>query len=276
MPIFILVVLVFVGLTAPWIAPYDPIEQSLRGRNAPPTWWDSGFYEENPGLDKQFFFGADHVGRDVLSRVIHGAQISLMVAAISLSTGIVLGTAFGIAAGWYGGIIDEIMMRIVDVWLALPFLLLALIITMLLGQSFWTLMGLLALLAWSAGVRNIRAEVLSLKERDYVALARISGASTMRMVMRHIVPGVVNTVVVLATLRVGQLILAEAALSFLGAGIPAPTPSWGLIINEGREYLDVAWWIAFFPGLAIFLLVMALNFLGDWLRDRMDPRLRQF
>jgi peptide/nickel transport system permease protein len=167
-------------------------------------------------------------------------------------------------------------MRLEDVWLSLPFLLIALVAAVVIGKSFGVVMGLLALLAWSAFVRNVRAEVLSLKTRDYVALARVAGAPTTRIIIRHILPGVVNTIIVIATLRVGQLILAEASLSFLGAGIPAPTPAWGLMVAEGRDYLGTGqWWISFFPGMAIFLVVMSLNFLGDWMRDRLDPRLRQ-
>jgi peptide/nickel transport system permease protein len=157
----------------------------------------------------------------------------------------------------------------------MPFILVALVVVIVVGQSFPVLLGLLALLAWTPFARNVRAEVLSLKTRDYVAQARIAGASTARILLVHILPGVFNTVMVIATLRVGQLILAEATLSFLGAGIPPPHPSWGGMISDGRSYLNDAWWIAFFPGMCIFLVVMALNFLGDWMRDRFDPRLRQ-
>ena len=166
-------------------------------------------------------------------------------------------------------------MRIVDIWAAVPFLIFALVIVIVFGASIPTLMGLLVLLAWSSFVRNIRAEVLSLKERDYVALAKVAGASPVRIMVRHILPGVANTAIVIATLRLGSLILAAAALSFLGAGIPEPTPSWGGMVAQGRDFLATAWWISFFPGISIFLLVMSLNFLGDWLRDRLDPRLRQ-
>jgi peptide/nickel transport system permease protein len=151
----------------------------------------------------------------------------------------------------------------------------ALVIVIVFGNSVGTMMGVLALVAWSPFVRNIRAEVLSLKTRDYVSLAKVAGASTPRLIIKHILPGVLNTIIVIATLRVGQLILTEATLSFLGAGIPKPTPAWGLMVAEGREYLRSAWWISFFPGVAIFLVVMSLNFLGDWMRDRFDPTLRQ-
>ena len=175
----------------------------------------------------------------------------------------------------YGVFADEILARIVDIWLALPFLLVALVVVIVFGQSVPTMMLVLAMVSWSTFVRNVRAEVLTLKTRDYVELARVSGASTPRILIRHIIPGVVNTVFVIATLNVGGLILTEATLSFLGAGIPSPTPAWGLMVAEGRDYLRTHWWIPVVPGTAIALVVMSLNFLGDWLRDRFDPRLRQ-
>lgn len=268
LPVVVLVVLVFTGIFAPLIAPQDPLDQILSLRNNPPA-WDA---EEGTNLR---LLGADHVGRDVLSRVIYGARISLLVVSISLTTGLFLGTTLGLIAGYAGGIVDELIMRLVDVWLALPFVLLALVAVVVLGASLALVIGLLALFTWPAFVRYIRAEVLSLKERDYVALAKVSGASTTRIILRHILPGVLNTIIVITTLRVGQLILTEATLSFIGAGIPAPTPAWGLLVSEGRSYVTIAWWSTLFPGLAIFMVVMSLNFLGDWMRDRFDPRLRQ-
>ena len=170
---------------------------------------------------------------------------------------------------------DEIINRLVDIWYALPFLLVALVVVIVLGQKLWVMMVVLALTAWSQFVRNVRAEVLSLRTRDYVALARIAGASPFYIMYRHILPGVINTIVVIATLSVGGLILTEATLTFLGAGLPSNIPAWGLMVGEGQNDLREAWWISFWPGLAIFLTVMSLNFTGDWLRDRLDPRLRQ-
>lgn len=266
-PSIVLLALIVAGAFAPWVAPHDPLDNELRARNAPPAWYAKG--------SAKYLLGADPIGRDILSRIIYGARVSLLVAAISVTSGMVIGTAVGLIAGYAGGWIDELSMRIVDVWLGLPFILVALVVVVVLGQNFAVLMGLLALLAWTPFVRNVRGEVLSLKTRDYVALARISGASTARILVRHILPGVINTVIVIATLRVGQLILAEATLSFLGAGIPPPTPSWGGMVADGREYLSKAWWVSFFPGFAIFLIVMSMNFIGDWFRDRFDPRLRQ-
>ena len=268
LPIVVLVALVVTGLFAPLIAPNDPLDQDLKLRNNPPVW------DAAEGTASRLL-GADHVGRDVLSRVIHGARISLMVVSVSLSTGLFIGTTLGLIAGYAGGLVDEIIMRLVDVWLALPFVLLALVAVVVLGASLGLVIALLALFTWASFVRYVRAEVLSLKERDYVALAKVSGASTTRIILRHILPGVMNTIIVITTLRVGQLILTEATLSFIGAGIPAPTPAWGLMVSEGRSYVTLAWWSSLFPGLAIFMVVMSLNFLGDWMRDRLDPRLRQ-
>lgn len=273
-PILILSIMVFIAVFAPLISPMGPKEINLRGRAAPPI-WEKEWYDANPKNEITYLLGADHVGRDVLTRMFYGARISLAVAVISLTAGVVIGSAIGLVSGYYGGFIDEFSMRAVDVWNALPFLLIAILAAVTFGQEVWIVMVLLALVAWAGNVRNVRAEVLTLKTRDYVALAKIAGASDFRILMRHIFPGVVNTIVVLATLRVGGLILAEASLSFLGAGIPAQTPTWGNMISEGREWLSTAWWIAMFPGIAILLVVMSVNFFGDWLRDRWDPRLRQ-
>ena len=275
LPLIVLVLLVAAGLFAPQLAPNDPLKQRLPLRNAPPFWYTEYWAEQDEFESGSRLLGADHVGRDVLSRIIHGARISLQVLAVSLSTGVVIGTSLGLIAGYLGGFADELIMRMVDVWLALPFVLIALVAVIVLGASLWLVMGLLALFTWASFVRYVRGEVLSLKERDYVALAKVAGASNTRIILRHILPGVLNTVIVITTLRVGQLILTEATLSFIGAGIPAPTPAWGVIVSEGRSYVTTAWWSTFFPGLAIFLVVMSLNFLGDWMRDRFDPRLRQ-
>lgn len=275
LPILVLVIFLFVSVFSPLLQPRDPIKQNLRGRNAPPSWHDPDWYAERPNLEDRFFLGADHVGRDILSRLIQGSRISMMVVAIGLLTGLVAGTALGLVGGYFGGIWDEVIMRAVDIWAAVPFLLLAITVAVVLGASFTVMISLLALLTWSGFVRNIRAEVLTIKELDYVKIALVAGASTPRILIRHIFPGVMNTMIVIGTLNVGGLILAEATLSFLGAGIPGPRSTWGLMINEGRSYLSDAWWITVFPGIAIFLVVMAMNFMGDWLRDYFDPSLRQ-
>ncbi len=266
-PIFILAVLLICAVFAPIIAPHDPIKQNLRTRLAPPVWDEDG--------SATHMLGADHVGRDILSRIVHGARISVTVVVIGLTAGTLFGSAIGIISGYYGGLLDEIITLVVVVWIGVPFLMVALIVVSITGPSFGVVMTLLILNAWTGFVRNVRAEVLSLKERDYVALARVAGASTPRIIFKHILPGVANTIVVLATLGSGTFILTEATLSFLGAGIPPPTPAWGVMVAEGNDYLVDAWWMPVFPGLAILLVVTSLNFLGDWLRDRWDPRLRQ-
>ena len=189
--------------------------------------------------------------------------------------GTIIGTSLGLMAGYYGGAIDEIIMRVVDFTLALPFILVALVVVATFGQSTEVIILLLILLSWNSFARQVRGETLRLKTMDYVSLAKVAGASDFRIMYRHILPGVMSTILVLASLRVGQLILTESILSFLGAGIPPPTPAWGLMIAEGRDYLGSAWWIAFFPGMAIFAAVLAFNFIGDWLRDWLDPMLRQ-
>ncbi len=281
-PSVILATLIFTGVFADQIAPKDPIKQSLHFRNSPPRFLDGDFYEaklaSNPTLDipsNHYLLGGDHVGRDVFSRIIHGARISLVVTSVALFSGLILGVTIGVVAGYYGGIVDEVLMRMVDVWYSVPFLLLAMVAVIIFGASLNLIIVLLILLAWSGYVRNLRGEVLSLKHRDYIASARVAGASTLRIIIRHLLPGLINTIFVIASLRVGQLILAEASLSFLGAGIPGPTPAWGVLIADGRDYVEAAWWQTVFPGLALFLVVLAFNFLGDWVRDRLDPRLRQ-
>ena len=265
--------LLFIAIFAPLIAPYDPVKQHLRDTLAHPV-WDQEWYEANPKVQTHIL-GADRYGRDVLSRVMYGARISLLLAFISLISGMILGVWAGMIAGYYGGLIDEPIARFVDIWHSIPFLLLALVVSVTIGQGIVVMIALLIALTWVGTVRNIRADVYTLKARDYVALARIAGASDFRILLRHVLPGVLNLLLVMASARVGALILTEASLSFLGVGIPSHIPTWGIMINDGRETLSVAWWASVFPGLGIFLTVMSLNFLGDWVRDRTDPRLRQ-
>lgn len=260
--------LVVLAVFAPVIAPHDPIRDAdfTRVRN-PPIWLEGGAPE--------FWLGTDQVGRDLWSRLLYGGRASLMVVAVGMTSGMIIGTALGLAAGFIGGIVDEIIMRLVDAWIALPFIMLALVIKIVLGTSFTIMFLILVLISWVGFVRPVRGEVLSLRERDYVYAARVAGASGFRIAFRHILPGVSSTVIVLATLGAGGLVLAEATLSYLGVGIPQPTPTWGNMVSDGRDYLDTAWWISTMPGIAIFLLVLSLNFTGDWLRDRWDPKLRQ-
>ena len=266
-PMFFLALFVITGVFAPLIAPHDPERGGLRDRNLPPAWEQGG--------NSEFLLGTDHLGRDMLSRVIFGARISLAVAGVTLGVGMVIGVASGLIAGWYGGWLDEFLMRIVDIKLAIPTILLALVLVLALGQSFLIIVAILAIAVWPRFARNVRGEVLQLKTMDFVALAKVAGASTPRILFIHIFPGVINTLIVLATLEVGIVILLESTLSFLGAGVPPPTPAWGSMVSDGRDRLAVAWWISTMPGLAIMLVVLSMNLFGDWLRDRLDPRLRQ-
>ena len=264
--IIILGILVFMGVFAPIIAPYGASDMVLENRHVPPVFFGGSW---------DHILGTDPLGRDILSRLIYGARISLFVSAVALISGGVIGTVIGLVSGYAGGTTDEILMRIVDIKYSLPLILIALALALILGPSLELLLGLLAFLIWGGFARQVRGEVLLLKELDYVAMAKVSGAATFRILYRHIFPGVLNTVVVVATLQVGSVILAEASLSFLGAGVPPPTPTWGAMVSAGRLYLDIAWWDALIPGVAILLTVLAFTLLGDWLRDRVDPRLRQ-
>ena len=275
LPLVILSILIFIGIFAPVLAPHDERAGGIRDRHLPPAWavLDDGFSVKVG--DMNHVLGTDHAGRDVMSRLFFGARISLVVAGIALTSGFLIGTSMGITSGFAGGWWDEVVTRIVDIFAALPFLMMALVATMMFGQSLKLLLVLMALLAWVPFVRVTRAQTLVIKTEPYVDLARVAGCSTPRILIRHILPGVLSTAVVIATLSVGSLILAEAALSFLGAGVPSPTPTWGAMVQEGRNYLTTAWWPTVFPGVAIFMTVMSLNFTGDWLRDRLDPRLRQ-
>ena len=264
--IVILTALVSAAIFAPLLANQDPEKGDLTFRNLPPAW------EAEGSLDH--LLGTDQLGRDIWSRLVFGARISLIIAAIVLSTGAVGGTVLGLVSGYAGGWVDEVLMRFVDLSFALPFILVALVVVIVVGQSFTIIVVLLVVFSWGSFARQTRGETLLLKESDYVAMSRIAGASSVHLMYKHILPGLTNTIVVLATLRVGQLILAEAVLSFLGVGIPPPTPAWGAMVADGRDYIRIAWWIMIFPGIAIFLTVVGFNFLGDWLRDRWDPRLR--
>ncbi len=299
-PIVILLAVSFIAFTADWISPADPNFQRLDFNLLEPTWGQP--HEANdlaPNKDdfdmttdagqigytlaakkgfsrSDYILGSDGLGRDIVSRIIHGARVSLKVTGYALLSGVIIGTAMGILGGYYGGWIDEVLMRFVDIWNALPFLLIAIMVGATIGATETTVIIIIAMIAWPPFVRQVRADVLTIRSLDYISAARIMGASNLRLMMRHVLPGTVSTVLVIATLRVGGLILTESTLSFLGVGIPDPTPTWGKMVDEGYQYLiNGVWWSSFFPGVSIFLLVMAMNFFGDWLRDRLDPKLRQ-
>ena len=266
-PIFIILTLTVMAIFANVISPRDPLDSELKHVNQPPFWVEGGTTE--------YLLGADYIGRDLLSRVIHGSRISLEVAGIVLTAGGITGTALGIFAGYAGGFWDELIMRFVDLTYAVPFLLVAMVVAVVFGSSLGLVLILLSLFSWPGFARQTRGLTLQLKNSDYVASARIAGASPVRIAYRHILPGLLNIIVVLATLQVGGLILTESTLSFLGIGIPAPNPAWGSMVADGREYIASSWWVSVIPGMAIFMTVFAFNFLGDWLRDYFDPRLRQ-
>lgn len=266
-PIVIIAVMVSMALFAPLLAPYSPIDQTLRDKLIPPFWVDGG--------SLQYILGTDAFGRDILSRLIYGARVSLMVAALALTAGGGVGLVIGIVAGYFGGTVDNILMRLVDAAFTFPAILFALLLAVTMGQGFGTLVLAISLLLWASFARVLRGEVLALKQRDFVALAKVRGCSSARIMLTHILPNVLNTFMVLVTLNIGVVIIAEASLSFLGAGIPPPTPTWGLMVSDGRGRIAEAWWVSLIPGIAITLLVLSVNVFGDWLRDRLDPRLRQ-
>jgi len=268
LPVFILmIVLVIPAIFAELIAPYDPVANSLRDRLLPPFWMDGGSLDHVLGTDK--------VGRDILSRLIYGSRVSVVIASISIVVGGLIGTSLGIIGGYFGGWVDSLIMRAVDISLSIPIILLGLVLVAALGPSRSTVIIVVVILLWSRYARLARGETLAVRTQDYIARARVSGASHTRIMIHHIFPNIFNSIVVLATLQVGFVIILEATLSFLGAGIPRPIPAWGLMVADGRALVVAAWWLAFFPGLAIMLVVLSMNLLGDWLRDKFDPKQRQ-
>jgi len=269
LPLFSLGVIgafVVVALLAPLLGLSNPQEQSLRKRFRPPV-WERGTWEHP--------LGTDRLGRDMLSRIIWGARVSLAAGVVTVLLASAFGTAVGLVAGYYGGRVDIALMRFTDATMSFPVILLALILAVTVGPSFTNVVVAIAVILWARYARVIRAQVLTLMQLDFIAQSRIAGAGGWRIITRHLFPNTLNTLVVLVTLQIGYVIIVEASLSFLGAGIPPPTPAWGSMISEGREYVTSAWWASFFPGLAILLVVLAFNLIGDWLRDTLDPKLRQ-
>lgn len=266
LPLAIIVLSVIAALFAPALAPHDPISGDLAVRQQPPLF---------AGGSSEFPLGTDRQGRDILTRVIFGSRVSLSVAAMSILWGGVIGSLLGLLAGLWGGWIDSTVMILVDVTMAFPSILIALVLAAALGPSFWITVGVISFIVWARYARLVRGEVLSVKQRDFVSLARIGGNSGIRIAIKHIFPNVFASIMVLSTLQVGWAIVTEGFLSFLGAGIPPPTPSWGGMVAGGRNFMQTSWWISVMPGIAIMVVVLGFNVFGDWLRDALDPRLRQ-
>jgi peptide/nickel transport system permease protein len=255
------------ALLAPWLAPADPLTGSLEERLAPPAWSEGG--------SLRHLLGADDLGRDILSRLIYGARVSLAVSVLAILGAGVVGSTIGMVAGYFGGWTERIAMRVVDLALSFPVIMLALLFAALFGPSLVNIILVLGLVLWSPFARMARGETLRIKTLDYVDLARTAGASHLAILVRHILPNISGALIVLATLQVGTVIVLEASLSFLGVGVPPPTPSWGSMVSDGRNFIASAWWVSFIPGLAVLAVVMAANMLGDALADHLNPDRRR-
>ena len=266
-PLVIVVLLVLCGLLAPLLAPHSPVEGSLGERLVPPLGME-GSKANHP-------LGTDRLGRDTLSRLLYGARISLSVSVVGIALTGALGSLIGLLAGFFGGWVDTVLMRIVDISLSLPGILIAVLLSVVFEPSFTNVIIVVVFLLWPSYARLVRGETLGLKQQEFVSLARVAGCSDLTIMFRHIVPNLLPSILVLATLHVGYVIVLEAALSFLGVGIPPPTPSWGVMVADGRGLIEQAWWVSILPGVAILVTVLSLNILGDWVRDRLDPKLRQ-
>jgi peptide/nickel transport system permease protein len=265
----IVTLFVIAGICAPLIEPRDPLAQDITLRLKPP-----GFVD--PRTATHYWLGTDGLGRDILSRLIEGARVSLLVGVLGALISAALGTGVGLTAGYLGGWYDSVVMRLVDVWQAVPYAILAIAVAVIVGPSLPTLILVLGVTTWVNYARVVRGETLTQRQGEIVVAARVIGASPTRIVTRHVLPQVSASIIVLSSLLVASMILFEASLSFLGLGVQPPTPSWGNMVLDGVEPIRAAWWVAFWPGLTILVVVMAINLLGDWLRDRLDPRQREF
>jgi peptide/nickel transport system permease protein len=263
----VIVLLVCAAILAPWIALYDPLVGILQDRLAPPAWQEGGSWAH--------LLGTDVLGRDIFSRLLYGARVSLAVCALAILVAGIIGSTLGIVAGYLGGWVEAVIMRIVDLAISLPVILIALLFGVLFGPSFSNIVIIISLLLWSQFARMARGETLKVKAQDYVDLARTAGCSPLSIMWNHILPNVGSSLIVLATLQVGTVIIMEASLSFLGVGMPPPWPAWGSMIADGRSYVVSAWWLCIFPGLAVMFTVLAMNLLGDELTDTLNPALRR-
>ncbi len=263
----VIIAFVACAIFAPLIAPHAPDSGSLGTRLIPPVWEHGGSTE--------YLLGTDRLGRDILSRLIYGARISMLISVGAILITGTIGSVVGVVAGYFGGWIDAVFMRMADVSLSLPSILIAILLASLYGPSFTNVVVVVILSLWPSYARIIRGETLSLRSRDYVVLARVAGVPTLRLMARHLLPNLLPSLLVISTLQVGIVILLEASLSFLGAGIPSPTSSWGVMVSDGQSVIELAWWASVLPGLVIAVTVLSLNLGGDWLRDRLDPSLRE-
>ena len=264
----ILLMIVLAAIFAPFVAPHDPLQQSLRARLDPPFWVEGGSTE--------YLLGTDRLGRDILSRIIYGARTSLAIGLVALLIGSFLGTLVGLISGYFGGSLDEVLMTVVDIQLAFPFVLLAIALVAVLGTSLGVIIVVVGLSGWVTYARIARARVLTLKEIGFIEAIQSVGATQARIIFQHILPNTFSSLIVLATLELSRLIILEATLSFLGLGVQPPTPSWGGMIGDGREYLGSSegWWISIMPGMVLFVTALGISRLGDWVRDRLDPTMR--
>lgn len=264
--LIMLLMIVSISLVAPYIAPHDPAKAAIPQKLLPPAWEEGGSWE--------YILGTDGLGRDIWSRIIYGSRVSLIVGFCSVAISGLIGIALGLLAGYYGSWVDAIIMRVTDAFVSIPTILFMMLFMLVLGNGLGTLIFVIGITGWVNYTRLVRSEVLSVRERDYVRAARVSGAKALRIMGVHILPNIMSSFIVIATLSVGRVIISEAALSFLGLGIQPPAVSWGGMLSDGRQYLATSWWVATFPGLAITLTVLAIIFVGDWLRDWLDPKLK--
>ena len=266
-PVVVLSVFVFCGVFAGFLSPHNPNKNRLMQSLTPPFFQEKG--------NSKYLMGTDQMGRDILSRLLHGATISLEVGFVVVFVAGGAGTALALLAGYIGGWVSVFIMRLTDIMLALPYLLVAIVMAAIMGPSIRNVIIILVINGWAQYTRVIYGEVLRVKEQDFVSLALVGGASRARIMLREIFPNVVNTLIILGTLNLGAVIITEASLSFIGVGVPPPSPAWGSMLAEGRQYITFAWWLCFWPGIAVLLVVLSCNLLGDWLRIRLDPKFRR-
>jgi len=262
----VLLLIVLITLAAPWLAPYNPVEVDIRHRLGPPAWMEGGKTDH--------WLGTDQIGRDLLSRMIYGGRVSLLIGVTAVAISSTIGVLLGLAAGYFGSKIDWIIMTLINVMLTFPFVLLALAVIAVLGASLINMIFVLGVAGWPIYARVIRAETMALREREFVVAGRALGMSHARIIFGQILPNLVSAITVVATLQIAQVIILESFLSFLGLGVQPPTPAWGNMLGEGRVYMLNSWWIAAFPGAAIFVTTLVINLMGNALRDWLDPHMK--